>query len=240
MHFCCGISRNLHIPFQVSGCFAPFAYYFSVGCDVGCIDLAKLLNLKIRTKHDVFECYLLLVGTDARQVFVAPHHQVAQQHDVVAAVHLRIGCVAIPQFPNGSSTVLNHVTPTRIFLVGSQQISNIGTSHFAELAHEPLHTNYAGADLPVVSGNDGRHYILCHFFYILMRNQLECQRQKIGRYRIVSVVNAVRIQRMSRYLRSSLLYRKEMLVECSLYVSCQCIELSYIFGETLQRGKAFH
>ena len=70
--------------------------------------------------------------SDAAEVLVAPCDQVAQQHHVVATVHLGRSLVAIPQFPNGGGAVLSHVAPRGIAVLGGYHIGNVAEPIVAE------------------------------------------------------------------------------------------------------------
>ena len=90
--------------------FLPVAYYLAVWCLVAYIGMTAILYVEVRLQNDMLVCHAVAV-LDTAKVLIAPCEQVAKKHNVVAAVHLRIGLVAIPQLPDSSSTILSHVSP---------------------------------------------------------------------------------------------------------------------------------
>ena len=103
------VTRYEHVPFDMLQCLFPLAVNVAVGRMESSPDLFAVLDVEGGLQHDVLVGIALL--PDAAQVLVAPGQQVAQQHDVVAAVHAGRGLVAIPQFPRRCGAILGHVAP---------------------------------------------------------------------------------------------------------------------------------
>ena len=61
-----------------------------------------------------------LQGADAAEVFILPEDEVAEEHDVVAGVHRRVGGVAVPQLPDSGGAVAYHIAPARVSVVGGE------------------------------------------------------------------------------------------------------------------------
>ena len=114
---CGGIARNSNIPFQLGQVLLPVAYHFSVQGIVRSIYIAQLLYREVRFKYNLFVSGLCRV--ESGQIAEIPSQQVAENHYVVTAVHPAVSRIAVPQFPDGRSTFLYHVTIAWISLVTS-------------------------------------------------------------------------------------------------------------------------
>ena len=87
------IGWNLHVPYHLFACLRPPADDMPIGRVVAHIHMVAIGNRETRTEPDVL---VGIIRADAAQILVTPGEQIAQQHDVVATVHRRIGRVAIP------------------------------------------------------------------------------------------------------------------------------------------------
>ena len=91
----------------------------------------------------------------------------------------------------------------------------------AQFAQQPLYTYHSRADVAFVGGDDGGYGILGYLFDVIFRNQSESKWQDIGGDCIVAVIDAVRIQRVSRHGRRSLFDMQETGVEGILHAVFQ-------------------
>ena len=99
---------------------------------------------------------------DAGQILVEPDDEVAEQHDVVARVHLGFGGVAVPQFPDGRGSVLHHESPAGEGGIGGQPISQVAPSALGQSAHHLLGAQYARADVAVELVAELLHHVGKH------------------------------------------------------------------------------
>ena len=72
--------------------------------------MTAILDVEVWLKNDMLVCHAVAV-LDTAKVLIAPCEKVAKKHHVIAAVHLRIGLVAIPQLPYCSCAILSHISP---------------------------------------------------------------------------------------------------------------------------------
>ena len=115
--------------------------------------------------------------------------------------------------------MLCHISPRRIFLIGSKHPCDIGTSHPGQCMHQPPSPDDSRGDSPLV--DDRLHDILLHlFFHIRVIYHTEKVRQQICRNGIVTIVGTVRIQDMSRYGRRPFLDSQELPVKRLLRRLC--------------------
>ena len=126
------VAGNGDVPRKLSVCLSPMAGSKSVGCLVAGRSLVEFLHFEVGREVDDLEAGSR--GFDAAHVLHAPRNEVAEQHDVVARIHARIGSVTIPKFPDGGGTVQGHVAPAGITLHGSEHPSEVLTSHIGQAA----------------------------------------------------------------------------------------------------------
>ena len=158
---------------------------------------------------------------------------------MVTAIHLR-GCrIAIPQFPDGRRTMLSHITPRRIFLIGSKHPCDIRTSHSGKGMHQPSCTDNPGSDGTLI--NDSLHDVFLHLlFHIGVIYHSEIIRQQICRDGVVTIVGTVWIQDMSRYGRRSFLDSQELSVKRLLRCFCLLVKPMSIPIHLLHTGISCH
>ena len=104
----------------------------SVGCLVAGRSLVEFLHFEVGREVDDLEAGSR--GLDATHVLHAPGDEVAEQHDVVARIHARIGSVTIPKLPDGGGSVQGHVTPAGIALHGGEHPGKVLTAHIGQAA----------------------------------------------------------------------------------------------------------
>ena len=124
--------------------FLPTAYDLAVDRVVAGIDIVNLVDREVGYHIDMPEAQI--ADADAGNVFIKPRQQVAQQHDVVAAVHLRRRRITIPEFPDGGGTVFGHIAPRGILLIRSQEPRQITTFHLREAVQKPTRANDTRGD----------------------------------------------------------------------------------------------
>ena len=209
---CRGVGGQFHMPLQAALFFLPTADDFSVDALVGSIDIVDFIDTELWCHPYAAEARL--IGGNAGHAVVEPRKEVAQQHDMVAAVHLRRGGVAVPQFPDGGGAMLRHVAPRRVGLVGGQQPRHVGAPHFGQGVHEPADADDAARHMAVVVGNDVADDVFGHFlFHLRVVNHSEDKGQDVGRSGVVAIKHAVGVEQVSGNGRSSLFPCKELAVE---------------------------
>ena len=243
----CSVARHGDIPIHMLQGLLPLTLHYSVWSLVISLYQFAVLNTEFRLQYDVLVSHtgislshLLYVDTlllDTSQILIAPGKQVAQKHHMIARIHLRISLVSIPEFPDGSSSVLCHIAPGRIGALGSQEISHIRETVVAQTAKEPGNADDTAVDMFLGIDADALHDLLDEFAAQLLGSDAEGERQEIGSRGIVAIIDAVWIKHMTRTSGSSCLVGEELLVE-GLYhpVSAVCPSLRF-FLQTLQVGK---
>ena len=91
------------------------------------IDVVNLVDGEVGLHGNVLEADV--GSSDAGNILIEPGEQVAEQHDMVARVHLRRRGVTVPQFPDGGGAMVGHIAPRRVLLVSSQEPGQVGASH---------------------------------------------------------------------------------------------------------------
>ena len=122
-----GVTGNLHVPLDMLQGLFPVADNRAIGRQVADVGKRAVLDAEVGLENKA------LIGngrtaahsTDAAQILVAPGNQVAQQHDVVAAVHAGRGLVAVPELPNGRCTILGHIAPGGIAVLGGNHVGDV-------------------------------------------------------------------------------------------------------------------
>ena len=89
---------------------------------------------------------------------------------MIAAVHLGRGFVAIPQFPDGRSTVLRHIAPRGVGLGGCQAIGHISKTIVAESSHQPRNANDTARYVVLVLDTDILNHILDNVVLAVVRH----------------------------------------------------------------------
>lgn len=225
----------------------PLALHYSVWSLVISFYRFAVLNTESWLQHDVLVSHagislsnLLHVDAlllDASQILIAPGKQVAQKHHMIARIHLRISLVSIPEFPDGSGSVLCHIPPRRIGALGSQEISHIRETVVAQTAKEPGDADDTAVDMFLGIDADALYYLLDEFAAQLLGSNAEGERQEIGDRGIVAIIDAVRIEYMTRTAGCSCLVGEELPVEGIHHpVSAVCPSLRF-FLQVLQVGK---
>ena len=243
----CGVARHGDIPVHMLQGLLPLALHYSVWSLVISFYRFAVLNTEGWLQHDVLVSHagislshLLYVDTlllDASQILIAPGKQVTQKHHMIARIHLRISLVAIPEFPDGSSSVLCHITPRRIGALSSQEISHIRETIVAQTAKEPGDADDTAVDMFLGIDADALHYLLDEFAAQLLGSNAEGERQEISGRGIVAIIDAVWIKHMTRTTGGSCLVGEELLVE-SFYHPASAVCPSFCFFlQTLQVGK---
>lgn len=117
-----GVWRHDDGPLDALAGPAPVALYGAADGAVGAVDAVQAFD------KGGAELYLAVsggeitvspdTGSDAAEVFVLPEEEVAEQHDVVGAVHRGVTRIAVPEFPDGGGTAPGHVAPRGVGGVG--------------------------------------------------------------------------------------------------------------------------
>ena len=110
---------------------------------------------------------------------------------MVARIHRRVGLVAVPELPDGGGSILGHVSPRRIGVVGGQQIGHIGKAVVGQSTQQPTDADDTAGHVSVARGDDVGHHVLHHFILEAVGHDAESQRQEVGRGRVVAVEYAV-------------------------------------------------
>ena len=169
----------------------------------------------------MLEAGLVCIRAYSGNIFIQPRHKVAELHYVVGAVHLRVGGVAVPEFPDGRCPVLGHVAPARVFLVCCQQPCHVGAAHVRKSVHQPLCADNAAGHQSLACRYDVVNNVFLDFStYVVVVNHAERKRKDIRRSGVVAVERAIRIEYVSRNEARAAVYAKELLVEGILYVCC--------------------
>ena len=164
------ISRYLHVPVEASVLLLPTTYNLAVDGVVTGIDIVNLVDREVGCHLDMSEAQI--ADADAGNVFIKPRQQVAQQHDVVAAVHLRRRRITIPEFPDGGGTVFGHIAPRGILLIRSQEPRQITTFHLREAMQEPARTNDTRGDGAKILVDEGLDNLLLDLVLQIQRTVL--------------------------------------------------------------------
>ena len=127
-------------------------------------------------------------GSNATEVLVVPQDEVAEEHHVVAAVHGRVGGVAVPKFPDGGGAVSDHITPTRIGVVAGDSEGQVASSELGEGAHQLLNADHASGDVPATFVFGLVDDIVKYLLLEVLRHHAEPQRQDVGGDGVVAVI----------------------------------------------------
>src|SRR5208337_4249380 len=164
----------------------PSAHNLSVGRLVRSLYESQVAD-RSGVHDDALETRLCRIGADARQVFIEPSDKVAHQHQMVTRIHGRIGCIAIPKFPDRGGAFAAHVAPTRVRLLGGDLISDIRAAVVGEHLHEPLAADQPGSDVPLVLLLNLPDQRFGDSLPVLFRNHAEGQRKDAGRLGAIAV-----------------------------------------------------
>ena len=219
-----GVAGNLHVPLDMLQGLFPVADNRAIGRQVADVGKRAVLDAEVGLEDKALigngrtaahssaggespsfsvkaECGVARRGigeVDAAQILVAPGNQVAQQHDVVAAVHLRTGLVAVPELPNGRRTILGHIAPGGIAVLGGNHIGDVAETVVREAAQQPGDANDSAGHVGIVLDDDVLNDILRHLLAVLLGNDAERQCQQVGGGGVVAVEDGVGVQRMPR------------------------------------------
>ncbi len=80
-----GICRNFNLPIEFISIAVPFDGNFSVRRVVGGLHKFQITDRR-RAHDDVFESRCRIVRRNAGEVFVKPHDEIADEHDVIAVL----------------------------------------------------------------------------------------------------------------------------------------------------------
>lgn len=103
-----GVWRHDDGPLDALAGSAPVALDGAADGAVGAVDAVQAFN---EGGAQFYRGVSGLKGADAVEVFVLPEEEVAEEHDVVGAVHAGVARVAVPEFPDGGGTAPGHVAP---------------------------------------------------------------------------------------------------------------------------------
>ena len=84
---CLGVCWNLHMPEELAVLLTPSADNLTIDGVVAGIDMVYFIYAEVGPHVDMLEAYV--GSSDTGNIFIEPGKQVAEQHDVVARVHLR-------------------------------------------------------------------------------------------------------------------------------------------------------
>jgi len=90
-----GIGRHDNVPVELFSTPAPLAANESVGRAMLSFDMRQVPD-RARFHDNVFEAGLVLVGGNAREVFMEPDDQIPQQHDMIPRIHRGVRRVPVP------------------------------------------------------------------------------------------------------------------------------------------------
>ena len=170
MNVRCRVGWYLHMPVEASVLFLPTTHNLAVDAVIAGINIVNLINGEVGCHLDVTEAQI--ADADASDVLIEPRQQVAQQHHVVAAVHLRRRRITIPEFPDGGSAMFSHIAPRGILLVRSQEPRQISTFHQAEAVQEPARANDTRSDGAEVLVDKGLDNLFFNFVLQIQRSIL--------------------------------------------------------------------
>ena len=160
---------------------------------------------------------------------------------MVAAVHLRTGGVAVPQFPDGGGSVLGHVSPTGVFLVGGQEPGQVGAAHGSEAVHEPSYSNDATGDGAQVLVDEGLDDVLAHLLAgVVVGGHSEDEWEQVGGDGVIAVEGAVGIEDVSRHGGGAPADGEEAFVEGFQGEGCLFLEIGGVGGQALELCEALH
>ena len=128
---------------------------------------------------------------------------------MITTVHGRVGCIPIPQFPDSGGSVGNHISPSGVLSMGSQNVCHIRVSHSYKFPHQPLHADDSALNGGVVIIDCFVNDLSGHSLSFCIRYHVECQWEQIGCYGVIAII--------------SLLTVPESLVKTFFYFLCQCL-----------------
>ena len=190
-----GVARDGYVPFEYVTAAAPFARDGAVDRIVRCLDMVEALGEDGR--HVDFLEAVAAVGTlDSRQILVVPYNQVAQQHDVVAGVHGRIGRVAVPQLPYRRGAVGDHVSPARVVLVRCYAQGQIPAPALRQPAHEVLYAQHSRTHMAAELDFGLVYDVVEYLLFVSFGHQPQPQREQVARDRIVAVAGSLAVEEL--------------------------------------------
>ena len=159
---------------------------------------------------------------------------------MIAAVHLGVGLVTIPQFPDGGGSLCGHISPGGIAALGSYQPRHIGKTLVAEGCEQPRDANDAARQMSLMTGDDRGNEVLGHLRSHTVGYQTKGQRKDVGGSGIVAVKDAVGIKHMTGNLGGAPVDNEKMSIEMDGHLFMTLAPLLG-FGRLVgYRGKTFH
>ena len=135
--------------------------------------------------------------------------------------------------------MLSHITPRRIFLIGSKHPCDIRTSHSGQGMHQPSCTDDPGSDGALI--DDSLHDTLLHLlFHIGVIYHSEIIRQQVRRDRVIPVEGTVGIENMPGHGRRSFLDSQELSVKRLFRCFCLLVKPMSIPIHLLHTGISCH
>ena len=135
-----------------------------------------------------------LQGAYSAKVFVFPEDEVAEEHHVVAGVHRWVGGVAVPELPDGGGTVVYHIAPARIGVVGGNLQCEVTATVFGERAHQKLNAYNTCRDMTVVQVFGAVDDVFEDIVFMTFGHHPEKQRQDVGCHGVVVVTPDLMVQ----------------------------------------------
>ena len=133
---------------------------------------------------------------------------------MIAGVHPWVGLIAIPEFPDGGSTILGHIAPGRILTVTCQSVSHIGKAIIRQTSHQPRDTYHTTGYTILIVETDVLNNLTDHILPAILGYDAKSQRQDIGCCSVIAVINGVRIEHVAGTWRCASFDGEETLVEC--------------------------
>ena len=124
--------------------------------------------------------------------------------------------------------MLSHIAPRGIGLRGGESPGHIGSAVVAEHAQKPRDANHATRHMALVFLHDVLHEVADYACATVIGHKAECQRQQIGRRRIVAIESAFPLCSHAR---------EEPLIKCRGHRLCLLLELVSLSGESLCAGE---
>ena len=229
------VAGNGDVPLQVLQGLAPVALDGAIGRVVADVRPFAVLYLEGGLQHDVLIARRKTCGNgggnggrltiatvpagfpaglpDAAKVLISPREQIAQQHHMIATIHLGRGLVAVPQLPDGRGSVFRHIAPRRVGLGGCQTIGYISEPVVRQSSHQPRNANDTTRDVVLVLDADVLYDLTDNVLLAILRHNAKGHGQYVCRNGVVAIEHAVRIEHMTRTGRGASLDGQELLVE---------------------------
>ena len=209
----CRVFGYSNLPMELLQALFPVADDEPLRRLVGRIDIETVGDIEGGLQEEMTVSHTVLRLVDAGKILETPGHEVAQEHDVVAGVHLRVGLVAVPQFPDRRRSLLCHIPPRRIGLLRGKEPGKGGVAVLRERAQEPARADDTCRDVPFAFDEDIRDEVLDNLLTQTVGDDIKMQGKDIRRGGVVAIEHTVGIEGMTRTWRGAALADEEPAVE---------------------------